>query len=355
MKILFICASVDVHNAVIGDTLDRAETIAKHPKVLSLSIISLHGVGQWRVRGIQVYGVGSDQYGRLRTLFEFLRVVFLALRKDKPDFFYLYMCPTLAPLLIFFRLFFGVKIVQWFGHAVYTKPTRIALKYFSDLWFNSNKSMATFAVDHLRLVGQGVKADQFTYDPSAEKKIDLITVGRITPIKKMDQILEVLKLCRDRYGKKYSLNICGDAFVPSDLEHKAKLKRKISEYDLEGQVTVSGMVSRDKLPNRLQQSKVFLFLVKGGVGKAILEGIACGTPVVISTPEAQDFFGDELSPWFLCENDNESIAKAIMKILEAPPDVYQGLSEKAHRLFLDKYTMEKFVDRIVNTIDAEFR
>jgi len=351
MRVLFVCASVDVGNAVVGDTLDRAQEISRHPKVSSLSIVSLHGTGQWAARDLKVYGVGSNRYGRVRTLFHFFRVIHLAIKNENPDLFYLYMCPTLAPLLFFHRLLGGIKVVQWFGHAIYTLPTKLALKYFSDLWFNSNRSMAPFPVRHLHLVGQGVKSDQFFFDPKIEKKFDLITVGRLTPVKKIDQMVEVLKICRDRYGKKYTLNICGDAFVPSDQDYKNRILQQVREAKLEDQVIFSGMVPRQQLPGLLQQAKVFLFLVNGGVGKACLEAIACGVPVVISTPEASDFFGEELSSWFLCKKDSESVQAAIMKILEAPDEVYRNLSMKANGLFLEKYTMEKFIDRIVTRID----
>lgn len=353
MRIVFVCASVDVQNAVVGDTLDRAQTIAGHPRVASLAIVSLHGTGEWEVRGLKVYGIGSDRLSRGGALASFFRVIWRVYKDEKPTVFYLYMCPTLAPLLLPYRLFAGVSIVQWFGHAHYTMRTKIALKYFCDLWFNSNKSMAPFPVKHLRLVGQGVKADQFFYDPKIHKKFDLITVGRLAPIKKIEQILEVLQICRDQYGKCYTLNICGDAFAPGDLEYKKKLEDLVKAYNLTDQVRLSGMVAREQMPTVLQQAKVFIFLVHGGVGKASLEAIACGVPVVISTPEARDFFGDELSQWFLCEKDLQTVSKAVIKILEAPPEIYRELAQKANGLFLEKYSMDKFIDRIVTVMDRE--
>jgi glycosyltransferase involved in cell wall biosynthesis len=350
MKVIFICASVDVNNAIIGDTLDRALTIASHPQVSSLRILSLHSSEMPVVKGLSIHGVGTDRKGRISALVSFFRTLNEMIEEEKPDLFYLYMCPTLAPLLFFYRVFKKIYVVQWFGHSIYTFPTKTALKYFSDLWFNSNKSMAPFRPQHLHLVGQGVKPDHFFYDKNITKKFDMITVGRVTPVKKIDQMIEVLKLCRDRYGKKYTLNVCGDSFVHSDDLYKRHLLSLIEKYQLSDQIFFSGMVPRAKLPTAINEARLFLFLVNGGVGKAILEGIACGVPVVVSTPEADDFFGNELSSWFLCEKDTESVCQAIMKILDASPEKYRELSEKANRLFSEKYTMERFIDRIVTQI-----
>jgi glycosyltransferase involved in cell wall biosynthesis len=162
-----------------------------------------------------------------------------------------------------------------------------------------------------------------------------------------------LKICRDQFGKKYSLNICGETFVPSDIAYKEKLLKMVEDFSLTDQVHFSGMVTRAEMPRKLQESKVFFFLTKGGVGKATLESIACGVPVLISEPNANDFFGDELSQWFLCERDSDSVAAALIKLMDAPAEKYRELSAKAHSLFKEKYTMEKFVDRIVTTINQE--
>jgi glycosyltransferase involved in cell wall biosynthesis len=353
VKVLFVCASIDVNNAVVGDTLDRAEALSKHKLVTSLVIVALRGTGQKTVGGLKVFGVGSDSRSRVGTLVSFITTITKAVVAEKPDIFYLYMCPILSPLLWLHRCLFGIKVVQWFGHAVYTLPTRVALRWFSDLWFNSNESMATFKAKHIRFVGQGVKAEQFFYDSTAEKKFDIVTVGRITPVKKIEKMVEVLKTCRDKLGFLYTLNICGDSFVERDKEYQDRVKALVKEYDLQKQVIFSGMISRREVPNVLRSSRVFLFLIPGGVGKASLESLACGLPVVASSLDAVDFFGEELSRWYLCEKDSLSIANALVRILEAPPEVYVDLCEKSYALFQNKYTMEKFIDRIVQTIQIE--
>jgi len=355
MKIIFICASVAVENAIIGDTLDRAEALKRHPLVSKLSIVSLQGKGRFEKRGIPIFCVGSDEFSPFMKLVHFYKVVLSVIKAENPDLFYLYMCPTVAVPLYPIKLIYRIPVVQWFGHSIYTTITRLSLLKLSDLWFNSNKSMAPFNVGHLRLVGQGVKKEDFFYKENAEKVFDIITVGRITPVKKIEQVLEVIKVCKETFGHKYSLNICGDAFVEKDRKYKEHLIKLVSDYNLEDQVVFSGMVDRKKIVDHIQKSRLFLFLVEGGVGKASLESIACGVPVVISSPEAQDFFGPELSEWFLCEKDILSVSKAVNRILQAPMIQYLSLCKKSEQLFLTRYTMEKFFDRIVTAIDLEFQ
>lgn len=350
MKVIFVCASVDLSNPIIGDTLDRAQTMAQHPDISNLIICSLRGSGKWSMRGIDVHGIGTNKKSRIISLFFFWYKLYSLIKSNKPDVIYLYMTPTLAPIVSILKIFFNFRIVTWFGHSIYTKLTKISLLYFTDVWLNSNRSMAPFKANHLKLIGQGVMPGQFFYNPKAQKKYDLVTVGRITRVKKIEEMFDVLIYCRNNFDKKYTLNICGDSFVEADLIYKQELEKKVIDLKLNDQVFFSGMISRENLPTLIQQSRVFLFLVDGGVGKASLEALACGIPVVVSSPNADDFFGTELSTWFLTKPDTESVANCLFKILNLAQDEYDQLSQKSYDLFKNNYTMEKFIDKAVQNM-----
>lgn len=353
MKMVFVCASVNRDNAVVGDTIDRALAFKAHPSVSGIEIISLHGNGTFSCRGIRVHCVGSDKKGKIGSLWSFLKLTLDVYQKFRPDFFYFYMCPSLAPWLCVNGLRWKTNVVQWFVHTKYNLWNQISLKYCTDLWFNTNESMAPFKVHHQRLVGHGVKCDDFTPDANVQKVVDLITVSRISPVKNLDKMLEVLAYCRDNFGKRYSIDICGDAFVESDFVYKKYLIELIEKLEIQDQVHFSGMVSRDDLLSHYRKAKLFLFLQTGGIGKVTLESFACGVPAVTAWPEASDFFGKELSKWVVCERDVPSIGIAIHRILQSSEEDYQRLCLQVRDLFLNNYTLEKLINRIVTTIQSE--
>ena len=126
---------------------------------------------------------------------------------------------------------------------------------------------------------------------------------------------------------------------------------KIKNLRLESRIYHLGFVEHENLPKLLNQAKCFIFTVPGGIGKASLEAMACGIPLIISSPEADDFFTDELSNWFLCKNTVENIAEHMYSLLEVDQRKLTDLKEQMQKLFYEKYTLKKFTDRIVSIID----
>ena len=349
MDIVFCCASVDQSNPVLADTLMRASILSKSEGVKSLRILSFREEGRFTVQGLECYGLDYKKKSKIGKLISLYGGV-LRLYNSKPfDYLYLYMTPTTALFMKPLTKFLDIKIASWFGHTTYRALTKFSLKYCTDLWFNSNKSMAPFVSKNLHLVGQGVDSKEF-YPMKEVKRYDLITVGRITPIKKIEELIDVLRILRDKFDRKLSLAICGDAFISKDVIYKEELLKKVRREKLESQVLFLGNIERVNLPKVLNQSKIFVFKVPGGIGKASLEAMALGLPMVISTPSANDFFGPELSKLFLCEEDNMSFAKAVLKIYDLSQGQYEEVSDKCLNLFLEKYTVEKVFSRISNVM-----
>jgi glycosyltransferase involved in cell wall biosynthesis len=347
MNFLFFCSSVDVNNPIIADTIKRAASFKNNSKVKDLFIISIHGESG-EVNGIKVYGLGSKpSWLKLISLYFLLIKLFFT---RKIDIIYLYMTPTMAPIFFPFKVF-GAKIASWFGHTVYTPWTRICLNYFTDFWFNANESMAPYKNKNLIFVGQGVDENTF-FPKETPKKYDLITVGRITPIKKLELIFYSLKKCNETNGTNYNVAICGDAFVKEDIEYKEFLKQEITRLNLDENVKLIGNVKNDNLADTLRESKAFIFTVPGGVGKASLEAFACGLPLIISSPEARDFFGDFLSDYFLCNSNEVEISNKIHEILSLNGDKKQEVLDTMNAMFLQKYTLNSFTSRIVDHLNS---
>jgi glycosyltransferase involved in cell wall biosynthesis len=342
--------SVDKNNPVVGDTIDRATMINNDPRVTKLTIISTRGPNYQQINGIDVYGLSRETSCKLQSLIYMYKCIWKLLSHDRYDFFYLYMTPTLALSLWPFRILKKIKIVTWFGHTIYRPITKFCLKYITDVWFNSNESMAPFKPKHLHLVGQGVREDIFFPEPSAQKKFDLITVGRISPIKKIEEMIEVLKIIREIKGNRFTLEICGDSFTEEDHAYKNKIFHLIRKYQMEDQVHLAGMISRNDLPAKLRTARAFIFLVPGGIGKASLEAMATGIPMILPSPNATDFFSEDLSKWFLCSPDRASIIDHTYRILNLTEPEYNNLSHSIRDYFLKNYTMEKLFQRIVTVL-----
>ena len=261
---------------------------------------------------------------------------------------YLYMIPTLAYVIFPFKLFGKFQIVTWYAHSEFRVASKLALRFFADRWVSVDPGQ-TLDFPNVRIVGQGV--DTSVFKPLEEKrKFDLITVGRITPVKQHDKMLRVLKKCKEDYGAEYSLNIVGGGYSPSDIAHKEKIENMVKEFGLTEQVHFSGILKQAPLAEALNQAEVFFFLHDGGIGKATVEAMATGMLFVVSAKEASAFLSREIAEKFLCDKDVDSIAKKLHEVMSMSDEDKKKWRQTIFELITDHYTLDKFGKRVRDVI-----
>lgn len=345
LKILFYAQSINKKDPVIADTFNRVEHLKSHNSVSCVDVVSLRGVSLGKYH----YVLGSETQSKVMSLFRFYKVVVPLLKKKKYDIVYVYMCPTHLILFWFLKPFFRFSLVAWFAHTVYKPFTKFSLERFPKLWLSVNKAQAPFNFSHIRYIGQGVELSEFSYE-KRDKKYDLVTTGRITPLKKIDLMVEALAMLRDQQGLKYTLAVCGEAYIDSDQAYKKTLLKLVEKHHLQDQVYFLGSVNRDDLKGILNQSRAFIFTIPGGIGKATLEAISCGLPLILSEPKARDFLGDELADVFLCERNVDEIAKTIKVVLELEPHKREALLSHMRERLVREWSMEAFTNRVVHEL-----
>jgi glycosyltransferase involved in cell wall biosynthesis len=355
MKLLFICLSVDKADPITADTIDRVERFAAHPEVEKVDVVSIYGSTQVNADNIEIHEVSKKGRFKIITLINFYRTIISILRKSETrPVAYFYMTPGLLPVFLPIKLLFRIETVIWFGHTQCNFRGRFGIRFCSDKWITSNHSMVPKGMGGKKpyFAGQGVDVSAFR--PSGDEvEWDIITVGRITPSKKIHQMLEVIKICEEKLGAKYSLAICGDIYAGKDHAYKEEAIELAKHYGICDRVHFLGSVDHSQLSNYLNKSNVFLFLAKGGIGKASLEAMACGLPAVLASPEAKDFFPDELSDQLLCDPELTKVAERLHRLLNMSQNEFIQLKRKVRSHIEREYSLIKFVDKVVELINKE--
>jgi glycosyltransferase involved in cell wall biosynthesis len=352
MKLLFICLSVDKADPITADTIDRVERFAAHPEVEKVDVVSIYGSTQVNADNIEIHEVSKKGRFKIITLINFYRTIISILRKSETrPVAYFYMTPGLLPVFLPIKLLFRIETVIWFGHTQCNFRGRFGIRFCSDKWITSNHSMVPKGMGGKkpRFAGQGV--DVSAFKPSGDEvEWDIITVGRITPSKKIHQMLEVIKICEEKLGAKYSLAICGDIYTGKDRAYKEEAIELAKHYGICDRVHFLGSVDHSRLSIYLNRSKIFLFLVKGGIGKASLEAMACGLPAVLASPDARDFFPDDLSDQLLCDPELIKVAERLHGLLAMPEDEFVQLKRKVRAHVEVEYSLDNFIGRVIKII-----
>ncbi len=146
----------------------------------------------------------------------------------------------------------------------------------------------------------------------ADKRSDIVAVGRLIAHKRVDALLEVVALLHSR-GLPVTCHIIGDGPERSSLVEQAQA------LGLSHAVEFSPDVSEQKeLYGFIKAAKLFVSLsAREGFGIAVLEAIACGVPVL--TTCAPDNFAQHLvtrySRGVVCDPDPDAIAAAAAEVL----------------------------------------
>lgn len=133
------------------------------------------------------------------------------------------------------------------------------------------------------------------FTPSSKKTENYLAVGRLTPYKRFDLVVEVAN------KKKLPLKIVGEG------PELAALKRKAGPT-----VEFLGRVSEDELPELYQKSKALLFPQVEDFGIVPLEAMASGTPVIAyKAGGALDTIEEGVSGLFFDDQNADSLVAAV--------------------------------------------
>ena len=168
-------------------------------------------------------------------------------------------------------------------------------------------------VDRERILVQPMPIDTGRFARSSRGGGGIVTVGRLTPRKRIDLLLEALAHLRAA-GRSLPLTIIGDG------PERPRLERCVAELGLAGQVRFLGETAPGRIPEAIGDADVFAFPALGeGFGLAAAEALLSGVPVVATLDGGgvrdivpQSGAGRLVTP------DSREIARAIGELVSDP-------------------------------------
>jgi len=184
-----------------------------------------------------------------------------------------------------------IPTLLWYSHRNVDLKLRIAEK-FSTAVASSAASSFKLKSRKLHVVGHGIDTQLFAPSTqSVHTPWQLVSVGRITPIKRLETAIEALALLRQK-GVDAELALVGQATVPGDKSYEQELKERVKILTLEPYVRFAGAVPYGGIPAVYQGADVSINLAPtGGLDKAVLESMAAGLPTLVSNQGFADFLG----------------------------------------------------------------
>jgi len=211
-----------------------------------------------------------------------------------------------------------------------------------------SQSMARDLPGPVTVIGNGYDPDVFHLRPEIVRDRDVIFLGRLNHDKGCHLVIEAIqKLSRN--GLRPVLTIVGSGGAEADLQ------RQVQEVGLGGQVIFKGTKSRGEIAELLNAHRILVVpsLVPETFGLVVLEGIACGCGVIVSTSGALEEIAGPCGVSFP-SNDIESLADRLEELLTSPAriDELQSRSQEHLESFRSDHICQRYFDAITREANA---
>jgi len=350
MKLLIITQKVDAADDVLGFFYHWIREFSRH--VEEITVICLEEGAHDFQSNVRVLSLGKEKKrSRMQYLGRFFQNI---LRERKRyDTVFVHMNPEYVVLGGILWRMLGKRIGFWYVHRNVDLKLWLAEK-LAHIIFSTTPEAFRLRSLKVQFIGHGVNFFQFE-----RKKIErpagafrILHVGRITPIKNLDTLIEALGILKKSWDKPFKVRFLGRQATLRDQKYKEDLEALIENYDLKDEIILWNQ--KVPFPNTLsyyQEADVSVNLTPtGGMDKAVLESIASGTLPLSANKAFRNLFGKYANHLLYNERDAEDTANKIMAIGDMDLSERRKIEEYLYGRARARFDLNVLVKRIVGEL-----
>lgn len=147
-------------------------------------------------------------------------------------------------------------------------------------------------------------------DPEVVKDIDVLFVGNLVAVKRLDRLLQATALLGPRRPE-LRVSLVGGGVLRAELERQAE------RLGLSGRVRFEGVRPFEEVVHWLRRARLFVMTsAMEGLPQAMIEAMSCGVPVIIAaTGDVTTLARHGENAWIVTEPTAEAFAQAIDGLL----------------------------------------
>ncbi len=282
-----------------------------------------------------------------RELAGFNRWLVGLIKEEKIDACFIHMAHPWA-----YRLAPGLKITRtpvlmWYAHGSVTQGLRLA-HALVDRVVTSTPEGFRIPSKKVRIIGQGVDTDLF--QPPAERCIapNLIHVGRISPRKRIDLLICMMaELALKAPQIPFRLQLVGPTLTEEDRDYQEKMRGLAGTLGVSERIEWVGAVDQTRLPELFRGSNMQINLSEtGSMDKTVLEGLACGVPVLTANVAFNEFFSDR-PEYFLQITHPGMVADQVLQLHLKITDGVADSMQDLRKLVVGTHDMDAYLKKII--------
>lgn len=350
MNLLVLTQKVDRDDDVLGFFHVWLAALAERAGALTVLALS---VGRHDLpRNVEVVSLGKERgAGRWRRAAAVLRES--VRRRGSYDAVLVHMNPEYVVLAGGLWRLLGKRVGLWYTHREVTWKLRVAEKLVHVAMTAAEESFR-LPSGKLRVLGHGIDVEAFRCPPRRPAGLlRIVSVGRLTPIKRCEILIEAASLLAARSPRRFSVSFVGRPAVPSDAAYAEKLEDLVRARGLGGTVSFRGSVPYPDMPSVYCGADISVNLAPtGGIDKAVLESMAAGAIPIVANRAFAPYFGARAGRLLLAGDDPEDLARAIGEIMELPLEEREAVGRELAETARERAGLDRLVNRMLAFLAA---
>lgn len=339
MKLLIVTQKADKADTVLGFAHSWLREFSGHAD--HLHVIAQY-VGEHSLpENVTVHSLGKEKgKGPLAQILRFKSLIW-SLRGEY-DAVFVHMNPIWMVIGGPVWLVLGKPRFLWYESRGVTWKLKLAVKFAKKV-FSASKFGMPLPIKNGTVTGHGIDTALFTPEgPETRDEHRLLTVGRVTKVKRFRHVVDILS----RLKRDYRLTIVGQAVTAEDETTLAELRMQIRDAGLLQSVSFERRRITE-MPAINRQSQLFIHAAStAGVDKAVLEAMACGCIPVSSSPAFEGIL-----PSRLCVAEDK-LEAAVNEVLALPAGAREELRRELVKEVRDHHSLSSLIARLVSDMSA---
>jgi glycosyltransferase involved in cell wall biosynthesis len=347
MNLLLFNLRTDADDTTLGFTTAWVNALARRCE--RVTVITMQTGRVDVAPNVTVHSLGKERgYSEPRRLFEFYRLCLRELRSQRFDACFAHMTPLFALMFAPLAKLWRIPILLWYAHKSVPKALRAAHPLV-DRCVASTPEGFRLRSDKVFFIGQGIDTAAFAppEDPAPGRDMTAVSVGRISAIKRLDEIVEALARLRAD-GVDLRLVLAGEPNTEADAGHLAELRRRVAALGLDGAIEFRGAIPFHQVGALYREGGLFINLSESGsLDKAILESMASGCIPICRNDAFRALAAQEGIEQLVPGAGAEAVAACTRSVLALAPEEQERLRAQLRGIVVRDHSLDVLSERVL--------